>query len=73
VSKEQGIFSDTLLFLLDFSNNQIFREILESIDRQVAEAQNIHRLAEIQQNLDTSALEKVNDNSLAEYKERFFE
>jgi len=46
----------------------LIREILESIDRQVAEAQNIQRLAEIQRNLDTSALEKINDSSVAEYK-----
>lgn len=49
------------------------REILESIDHHVAEAQNIQRLTEIQRNLDTSGIERVNDKSLAEYKERDFD
>ena len=45
------------------------REILESIDRQVAEAQNIQRLAEIQRFLDTSGLEKMQDSPIcAEYR-----
>ena len=35
------------------------REIVESIDKQVAAAQNRHKLAEIQNNLDTSGLEKM--------------
>ena len=48
------------------------REILESIDKQVAEAQNIQRLAEIQRNLDTSGLEKMPDSPIcAEYRVRF--
>ena len=47
------------------------REILESIDKQVAEAQNIQRLAEIQANLDTSGLEKMPDSPIcAEYRVR---
>ena len=45
------------------------REILESIDRQVAEAQNKQRLEEIQRNLDTSQLEKWPDSPIcAEYR-----
>jgi hypothetical protein len=45
------------------------REILESIDRQVAEAQNVQRLSEIQKNLDTSGLEKMGDSQIcAEYR-----
>ena len=45
------------------------RDILESIDKQVAEAQNIQRLAEIQKNLDTSGLDKYADNPIAkEYR-----
>ena len=45
------------------------REILESIDRQVAEAQNIQRLAEIQKCLDTTGLEKMSDSPIcAEYR-----
>lgn len=45
------------------------REILDSIDKQVAEAQNIQRLAEIQRNLDTSGLEKMPDSAIcAEYR-----
>ena len=35
------------------------KEILENIDKQVAEAQNIRKLEEIQKNLDTSGLEKL--------------
>ena len=35
------------------------KEILENIDKQVAEAQNIRKLEEIQQHLDTSGLEKL--------------
>ena len=47
------------------------REILESIDRQVAEAQNIQRLAEIQRFLDTTGLEKMPDSAIcAEYRVR---
>ena len=49
------------------------REILESIDKQVAEAQNIQRLAEIQRNLDTSGLEKMPDNAICvEYRVMIF-
>ena len=45
------------------------REILESIDRQVAEAQNKQRLEEIQHNLDTSGLEKLPDSPICvEYR-----
>merc|ERR1719225_530141 len=45
------------------------REILDSIDKQVAEAQNIQRLAEIQQNLDTSGLEKMAESPITnEYR-----
>ena len=45
------------------------REILESIDRQVAEAQNIQSLAEIQKCLDTTGLEKMSDSPIcAEYR-----
>ena len=45
------------------------REILESIDRQVAEAQNRQRCAEIMRNLDTSPLEKMPDSAItAEYR-----
>ena len=45
------------------------REILDSIDKQVAEAQNIQRLAEIQRNLDTSGLEKMPDSPITnEYR-----
>lgn len=45
------------------------REILESIDKQVAEAQNIQRLAEIQRNLDTSGLEKMPESQIcSEYR-----
>ncbi len=45
------------------------REILESIDRRVAEAQNKQRLAEIQRNLDVSGLEKMPDSPICqEYK-----
>ena len=47
------------------------REILESIDKQVAEAQNVQRLMEIQQNLNTSGLEKMANNLIAqEYRVR---
>ncbi|CAB4064754.1 ARHGEF12 [Lepeophtheirus salmonis] len=43
--------------------------ILDSIDKRVAEAQNLQRLAEIQKNLDTSGLEKNPESSIpAEYK-----
>ena len=42
------------------------RDILESIDKQVAEAQNIQRLAEIQGNLDTSGLDKVPESSICQ-------
>jgi hypothetical protein len=49
------------------------REILESIDRQVAEAQNIQRLAEIQCNLDTSGLEKMPESAICvEYRVRVY-
>ncbi|TRY71714.1 hypothetical protein TCAL_16215, partial [Tigriopus californicus] len=41
--------------------------ILENIDRRVAEAQNMHMMAEIQKNLDTSGLDKLPDSPL--YKE----
>ena len=45
------------------------REILDSIDKQVAEAQNIQRLAEIQRNLDTSGLEKMAESPITnEYR-----
>lgn len=45
------------------------REILESIDKQVAEAQNIQRLAEIQRSLDTSGLEKIPESPISsEYR-----
>ena len=45
------------------------KEILESIDKQVAEAQNIQRLAEIQSNLDTSGLDKAPESSIChEYR-----
>ena len=45
------------------------REILESIDKQVAEAQNEQKLSEIQRNLDTSGLEKMPDSSIcSEYR-----
>ena len=42
------------------------RDILESIDKQVAEAQNIQRLAEIQSNLDTSGLDKAPESSICQ-------
>ena len=43
--------------------------ILESIDKRVAEAQNLQRLVEIQKNLDTSGLEKNPDSQISiEYK-----
>ena len=35
------------------------REILDSIDKEVAEAQNKRKLEELQRNLDTSGLEKL--------------
>ena len=45
------------------------RDIVDTIDKQVAEAQNIQRLAEIQQNLDLSGLEKFPDNPISiEYR-----
>ena len=45
------------------------REIVDTIDKQVAEAQNIQRLAEIQQNLDLSGLEKFPDSPISiEYR-----
>jgi hypothetical protein len=45
------------------------REILESIDKQVAEAQNIQKLLEIQRNLDTSGLDKMSDSQICmEYR-----
>ncbi len=45
------------------------REILECIDRQVAEAQNEQKLSEIQKYLDTSGLEKMPDSTIcAEYR-----
>ena len=45
------------------------REILDSIDKQVAEAQNIQRLAEIQRNLDASGLEKMPESPITnEYR-----
>ena len=45
------------------------RDIVDTIDKQVAEAQNIQRLAEIQQNLDTSGLEKFPDSQISiEYR-----
>ena len=45
------------------------REILDSIDKQVAEAQNIQRLAEIQRNLYTSGLEKMAESPITnEYR-----
>ena len=42
------------------------REILESIDRRVHEAQNIQKLVEIQRNLDTSGLEKLPDSQICQ-------
>ena len=42
------------------------REILESIDRRVAKAQNRHRLSEIQTNLDTSGLDKVPESPITQ-------
>ncbi len=49
------------------------REILECIDRRVAEAQNVQRLAEIQRNLDTSGLEKMPDSTICqEYRVSFY-
>ena len=42
------------------------KEILESIDKQVAEAQNIQRLAEIQSNLDTSGLHRAPESSICQ-------
>ena len=49
------------------------REILNSIDIQVAEAQNIQRLQEIQQNLDTSGLEKMPESAICqEYRVGIF-
>jgi hypothetical protein len=45
------------------------REILECIDRQVAEAQNVQKLAEIQKNIDLSGLEKMPDSAISkEYR-----
>ena len=45
------------------------RDIVDTIDKQVAEAQNIQRLAEIQQNLDTSGLEKFPESPISiEYR-----
>ena len=45
------------------------REIVDTIDKQVAQAQNIQRLAEIQQNLDLSGLEKFPDSPISiEYR-----
>lgn len=45
------------------------RNILESIDKRVAEAQNVQRLQEIQRNLDTSGLEKMPESAIcAEYR-----
>ena len=45
------------------------RDIVETIDKQVAEAQNIQRLAEIQQDLDLSGLEKFPDSPITiEYR-----
>lgn len=47
------------------------KEILESIDRRVAEAMNLQRMHEIQRNLDTSGLEKMPDSPIcAEYRVR---
>lgn len=40
------------------------RVILDNIDRRVAQAQNIHKMAEIQKNLDTTGLEKFPDSSI---------
>ena len=41
------------------------KEILDSIDKQVAEAQNKRKLEDVQRNLDTSGLEKMGpDNSV---------
>ena len=45
------------------------KEILDAIDRRVAEAQNLQRMREIQRNLDTSGLEKVPDSPITiEYR-----
>jgi len=45
------------------------RDIVDTIDKQVAEAQNIQRLAEIQRNLDTTGLEKYPESPICiEYK-----
>ena len=45
------------------------RDIVDTIDKQVAEAQNIQRLAEIQRNIDTSGLEKFPDSPITnEYR-----
>ena len=45
------------------------REIVGTVDKLVAEAQNIQRLAEIQQSLDVSGLEKIPDSPISiEYR-----
>ena len=47
------------------------REILGTIDQQVAEAQNVQRLAELQGSIDTSGLEKMPESAICvEYRVR---